>query len=69
MGLGMEPGPEMGSVLKQAFAAQLDGEFDSVEGAIDLAQRHHCVWTTFNQHRSLVPDEPAKAQSWAPDSV
>ena len=43
MGLGMQPGPEMGSVLKQAFAAQLDGEFDSVDGAMDWAQRHDCV--------------------------
>jgi len=33
--LGMKPGPEMGSVLRNAYEAQLDGVFDSLEGALE----------------------------------
>ena len=32
--LGMSPGPEMGNILKQAFEAQLDGDFADVEGGM-----------------------------------
>lgn len=31
---GMEPGPEMGAILKRAFEAQLDGEFADIEAAL-----------------------------------
>ncbi len=31
---GMQPGPEMGKLLKQAFEAQLDGEFDNLDKAL-----------------------------------
>ncbi len=33
MELGMQPGPEMGRLLKEAFEAQLDGEFDDESDA------------------------------------
>jgi len=32
--LGIQPGPEMGIILKQAFEAQLDGEFADPEGGL-----------------------------------
>jgi tRNA nucleotidyltransferase (CCA-adding enzyme) len=32
--VGWHPGPEMGQALRAAFEAQLDGEFDSVEGGL-----------------------------------
>lgn len=31
---GMKPGPKMGEILKDAFEAQLDGEFSDLEGAL-----------------------------------
>lgn len=31
---GYTPGPKMGKVLKKAYEAQLDGEFDTLEGAL-----------------------------------
>jgi len=40
MELGMEPGPEMGEVLRQAFERQLDGEFEDIEGAIAWAREN-----------------------------
>ena len=33
--LGMPPGPEMGTILKAAFEAQLDGEFLTHEQAVE----------------------------------
>ena len=33
--LGFVPGPQMGALLKKAFQAQLDGEFDSKESALE----------------------------------
>lgn len=36
--LGVKPGPAMGALLKSAFEAQLDGEFDDLPGAIAWAQ-------------------------------
>lgn len=36
---GMKPGPKMGKVLKEAYEAQLDGEFSTVEEAL--------VWLNF----------------------
>jgi hypothetical protein len=35
----MEPGPQMGNLLRAAYQAQLDGEFDNVEGAVVWARR------------------------------
>jgi tRNA nucleotidyltransferase (CCA-adding enzyme) len=32
--VGIEAGPEMGKILKTAFQAQLDGEFENLEGAV-----------------------------------
>ena len=32
--LGFEPGPGMGKILKAAFEAQLDGVFETIEGAL-----------------------------------
>jgi len=31
--LGLKPGPEIGEILKKAFEAQLDGEFENLKGA------------------------------------
>ena len=31
---GMNPGPEMGPILKAAFEAQLEGAFSDLEGAL-----------------------------------
>lgn len=36
--LGMEPGPPMGTLLKSAYEAQLDGEFQTPEAALDWAK-------------------------------
>jgi hypothetical protein len=33
MEIGMEPGLEFGPILKEAFEAQLDGEFEDLPGA------------------------------------
>ncbi len=33
--LGFQPGIQIGDLLKQAFQAQLNGEFDSLQGALD----------------------------------
>jgi tRNA nucleotidyltransferase (CCA-adding enzyme) len=33
--LGLEPGPRFGEILRQAFEAQLDGAFGSVQGGIE----------------------------------
>ena len=32
--LGLRPGPEIGLIVKEAYERQLDGEFDTVEGAL-----------------------------------
>lgn len=37
--LGFEPGPEMGRWLESAYEAQLDGEFDDLEGALAWVRR------------------------------
>ena len=37
--LGMQPGPEMGAVLKQIYEKQLDGEIKTTEEGIALASR------------------------------
>ncbi len=37
---GMAPGPAMGAVLRAAYAAQLDGAFDDLEGALQWVQSH-----------------------------
>jgi hypothetical protein len=39
LGLGVEPGPPMGAMLKQAFEAQLDGAFSNVEEGIEWLRR------------------------------
>ncbi|MCP3981378.1 MAG: HD domain-containing protein [bacterium] len=36
--MGLVPGPEMGRILRSAYDAQLDGEFDSEEGAREWAR-------------------------------
>ena len=38
--LGVEPGPEMGFLLRCAFEAQLDGAFGDHEGALEWAREH-----------------------------
>jgi tRNA nucleotidyltransferase (CCA-adding enzyme) len=41
---GMTPGPEIGKVLKEAFEAQLDGEFSDLNGALEwLEQKNKSV--------------------------
>ena len=35
IGLGLEPGPKFGEILRQAFDAQLDGAFGSVQSGIE----------------------------------
>jgi tRNA nucleotidyltransferase (CCA-adding enzyme) len=37
--LGLRPGPELGSILKDCYAAQLEGEFSTLEGGIDYVRR------------------------------
>jgi len=37
--LGMLPGPKMGKVLQEAFEAQLDGKFDTVDSAIEWVRQ------------------------------
>ncbi|MCL2346646.1 MAG: HD domain-containing protein [Planctomycetaceae bacterium] len=41
--LGMSPGPEMGTILKAAFEAQLDGEFLTHKQAIEWLKTHVAV--------------------------
>lgn len=38
LALGFQPGPDLGIMLKRAFEAQLDGQFDDVEGGVAWAQ-------------------------------
>ncbi len=37
---GVQPGPHLGALLKHAYHAQVEGAFDTVEGALDWAARH-----------------------------
>ena len=37
--MGMEPGPEVGNILRRAFEAQMNGEFESIEEAIQWLKR------------------------------
>jgi tRNA nucleotidyltransferase (CCA-adding enzyme) len=37
--LGFEPGPELGRWLEAAYDAQLDGEFEDLDGALDWVRR------------------------------
>lgn len=37
---GIKPGPKMGEILKEAFEAQLDGEFADVDGALTWLDKH-----------------------------
>ena len=39
IGLGLGPGPHLGSILKACYAAQLEGEFSTLEGGLDYARR------------------------------
>lgn len=39
LSLGMRPGPQIGSILKEAFELQLDGELGSIDEALDWAKR------------------------------
>jgi len=36
----VDPGPEMGVVIRASFVAQLDGEFDTKEGALEWAKNY-----------------------------
>jgi tRNA nucleotidyltransferase (CCA-adding enzyme) len=38
--LGMQPGPDMGALLKQVYEKQLDGEIKSTEDAVTLASQY-----------------------------
>ena len=37
--LGLRPGPELGSILRDCYAAQLEGEFSTLEEGIEYARR------------------------------
>ena len=37
---GIKPGKDMGNILKVAYEAQLDGQFSTVEGGLDLVLKH-----------------------------
>ena len=37
--MGYQPGPQMGDILKSAFEAQLDGQFDTLEAAIQWVRK------------------------------
>ena len=43
--LGMQPGPDMGALLKQIYEKQLDGEIKTTEEGIALASQILCVST------------------------
>ena len=36
--LGLSPGPQLGSILEACYAAQLEGEFSTLEGGLDYAR-------------------------------
>jgi len=36
--LGLEPGPEVGRLLEECFARQIEGEFDTVEAGLECAR-------------------------------
>ncbi len=38
LALGLEPGPRIGEVLKAVYERQLDGAFDTIDGAIAAAR-------------------------------
>lgn len=38
--LGMKPGKQFGNILRSAFEAQLDGEFEDLEGALEWLQNN-----------------------------
>jgi len=37
--LGLSPGPQLGSILEDCYAAQLEGEFSTLEGGIEYGRR------------------------------
>ena len=39
--LGLSPGPQLGSILEVCYAAQLEGEFSTLEKGLEYA-REHC---------------------------
>ncbi|MES2504409.1 MAG: HD domain-containing protein [Myxococcota bacterium] len=39
--LGMHAGPAMGRLLKKAYEAQIEGEFETLEDALDWVKQHH----------------------------
>jgi len=41
--LGLRPGPELGSILRDCYAAQLEGEFSTLEEGIEYAKRRRGV--------------------------
>jgi tRNA nucleotidyltransferase (CCA-adding enzyme) len=36
--LGLSPGPQFGPILEACYAAQLDGEFSTLEGGLEYAR-------------------------------
>ncbi|MEC4673614.1 MAG: polynucleotide adenylyltransferase, partial [Nitrospirota bacterium] len=38
--IGMQPGPQVGAILKAAFEAQLDGQFETLDAAIEWVKRN-----------------------------
>ena len=37
--LGLRPGPQLGAILETCYAAQLEGEFSTLEGGLEYARR------------------------------
>jgi tRNA nucleotidyltransferase (CCA-adding enzyme) len=48
LGLGIHPGPAMGALIKTAYLAQLDGEFDNASSALIWLQSHLQAQPTSN---------------------
>ena len=45
---GFKPGPEIGRILNAAFEAQLDGEFDTIDGALRWVNDHDATGVSLN---------------------
>jgi len=46
LNLGMKPGPHMGEILKAAFEAQLDGQFETLKQGKEWLSREGLLPTT-----------------------
>jgi len=60
--LGMKPGPHFGQILKNAFEAQLDGKFETVEDGIEFLKNFLIIETLKpNKDKDFIPiTEPIK---------